>query len=214
MKTSSPSAPGRHHAGFTLIELLVVVAIIATLAALTAAGVTAAQKRSKVSDTQTRIKVIEDSLTQYQNNNGEFPIPANEGMMGEFPGSSNQWRMGAAACLYQALTGDGNDQIRGYKVRGNEKPGASIGEFGSTYGEIYLKDANIQRSQWFILSSGIWAIVDAFRQPFQYLPKTPLVDPKLMRNEATYDLWSYGTLKTPSADADNVAAQQWITNWK
>lgn len=214
MKTSPISCQNPSRSGFTLIELLVVVAIIATLAALTVAGVTSAQKRAKVSDTQARIKVIEDCLTQYHNNNGEYPIPANEGMMGQFPGSSSEWRMGAAACLYQAISGDGNDQIRGYKVRGDEKAGGSIGEFGSTNGEIYLKEANIQRSQWFIVSNSVYAVVDGFRQPFQYIPRTPTVDPRQMRNETTFDLWSYGTLKAPSADGDTAASRQWITNWK
>jgi prepilin-type N-terminal cleavage/methylation domain-containing protein len=210
MKTS-PLAKVRQ-SGFTLIELLVVVSIIAALAALTIVGVTAAQKRAKVADTMTRIKVIDDCLTRYKGDNGEYPEPANEAITGTFFGA--EWRAGGAACLYQAITGDGNDNIKGYKVRGNENLGSSIGEFGSTEGKIYLEDANIQKSQWFQNTSGIWVIMDGFRLPFQYRPKTASVSATSMHNETTYDLWSYGTLKAPSDDSDKEAAKQWITNWK
>ncbi len=198
--------------GFTLIELLVVVSIIAALAALTLAGVTVAQKRAKISDTVARIKVIDDCLTRYKGDNGEYPEPVNEALTGTFFGS--EWRAGAAACLYQVLTGDGNDQIKGYKVRGNEQLGSSIGEFGSTEGKIYLEDANVQRSSWFVNPSGNWVLIDGFRLPFQYRPKTPTVTADSMHNDTTYDLWSYGTLKAPSDDTDTDAMKQWITNWK
>jgi prepilin-type N-terminal cleavage/methylation domain-containing protein len=198
--------------GFTLIELLVVISIIAALAALTLAGVAVSQKRGKISDTTARIKVIDDCLTRYKGDNGEYPEPVNESIMGTFFGS--EWRAGGAACLYQVLSGDGNDQIKGYKVRGAEKLGSSIGEFGSSEGKIYLEDANVQRSQWFINASGNWVLVDAFKLPFQYRPKTAAVPADTMHNETTYDLWSYGTLKAPSDDTDLQSAKEWITNWK
>lgn len=212
MKTSLISSRSRSRAGFTLIELLVVVAIIATLAGLTITGIASAQKKAKASDTAARIKLLDDCLTRYKNDNGEYPSPANPGTSGTIFGQS--WTTGGAACLYQALTGDGNDQIKGYKTRGDETAGSSIGEFGSSKGEIYFKDANVTKSSWFTNISGVWIIIDAFRLPFQYLAKAPGVEASALHNETSYDLWSYGTLKAPSDASDLESQRQWITNWK
>ena len=87
MKTSHTSSPLRSRAGFTLIELLVVVSIIAMLAGLTITGISSAQKKAKASDTAARIKLLDDCLTRYKNDNGEFPTPANPGTSAPFLGS-------------------------------------------------------------------------------------------------------------------------------
>ncbi len=216
MKTSLKSIAPRLRAGFTLIELLVVVSIIAALASATIVGVSAAQKKSRIKDTQVRIKIIEEILERYKNENGEYPQPVSEDRMGTF--FDQEWRTGAASMLYQVITGDGNDQIQGYKPRGDESAGSSsdTGEFGSTKGKIYLQDANVPKSSWFVRKNTDWCVIDGFRLPFQYVRAKPGADSAAnsqLHNEKTFDLWSYGPSKAPGSDNDAQAARQWVTNW-
>ena len=56
-------------------------------------------------------------------------------------------------------------------------------------------------------------MIDAFRHPFQYLPKTKGMDTSSLHNDLTYDLWSYGALKTPTDASDLESQRQWKTNW-
>lgn len=211
MKAPSPRTHSRRQ-GFTLIEILTVVAIIAILAALTTAGVQSAQIRAHTSETQTRIKFIDDCLTRYHKDNGEYPKPATPDAQGTFFNTS--WTTGGAACLYQAITGDGTDQIQGFTPRSGETSGSSTGELGSSGTEIYVKEMSGSTKTWFTKNEGnSWVVLDGFRLPFQYLPRDLKATVNSLHNE-TYDLWSYGNLKEPSDASDGEKARQWITNWK
>ena len=196
--------------GFTLIEVLTVVSIIAILAVLTISGIQSAQTRAKTSDTQARIKFLDDCLTRYQKDNGEYPTPANANATVSL--FHQDWTSGAAACLYQALTGDGTDQILGYKPRAGTTAGSSTGELGSTGEEVYVKEMAGSTKTWFKNVGNSWIILDGFGLPFQYIPRDLRAADNKLHNE-TYDLWSFGNLKAPSTD-DKEKERQWITNWK
>ena len=205
---TSPSRSGQQ--GFTLIEVLTVVSIIAILAVLTISGIQSAQVRAKTSDTQTRIKFLDDCLTRFQKDNGEYPTPAN--LNASVSLFNQSWTSGGAACLYQAITGDGTDQIMGYKPRNGTTAGASTGELGSSGEEIYVKEMSGSTKTWFKNVSNSWIVLDGFGLPFQYIPRDLRQKENKLHNE-TYDLWSYGNLKAPSTD-DKEKERQWITNWK
>lgn len=194
--------------GFTLIEVLVVVAIIGALAAMTYGGLTLAQQRSHRAETTVRIKAIDEWLNRYFQDNGEFPIPANPSMRGEHRGA--EWTLGGAACLYQALTSDGTDQILGWKQRPGEVGGPSKGEIGSTGGTIYIEGKGGSNKSWFKSVNNVWVVLDAFGTPFEYKP-TNRKEPTQKLNNTTYDIWSYATLKSPDDSAE--AKAKWITNW-
>lgn len=206
--TPSPTRAG--HLGFTLIEVLTVVAIIAILAVLTISGIQSAQVKAKISDTQARIKFIDDCLTQYKNDNGEYPTPANPNASVSL--FNKDWTSGGAACLYQALTGDGNDQIMGYQPRGGTKAGSSTGELGSSGDDIYVKEMSGSTKTWFKNVSNSYILLDGFGLPFQYVPRDLRQADNKLHNE-TFDLWSFGNLKAPSTE-DKEKERQWITNWK
>lgn len=206
----SPSSRQRLQ-GFTLIEILVVVAIIAILAALTTAGISSSQIKAKTAETRARIKLIEDALERYKIENGEYPTPSSDGT-GKFFGHS--FDTGGGSCLYQALTADGNDAIKGFRPHAGETAGPSNGEIGSSGGPVYLNELQGNQKTFFgkAESGTTYVLLDGFRQPFQYKPKdlkatTP--DPEL-HNE-NFDLWSYGNLDSPKDDDESKA--QWITNW-
>ncbi len=199
----------RRASGFTLIEILIVIAIIAALAGLSVAYVKESNRKARVKDTEVRIKLIEDGLTGYKNDRGEFPLPKNESATGLFFG--NTYKVGGAACLYQALTGDGNDEIESYRTAKGETPGASRGEMGSTKGVIYLSEANISSKSYFQSIDNRWVLLDPFRNPFQYRPRRANdTNSEEMFND-DYDLWSYGTSTTTDDTDEN--RKKWITNW-
>jgi prepilin-type N-terminal cleavage/methylation domain-containing protein len=196
--------------GFTLIELLVVVAIIAILAALTVSGIKMANSKANAKETETRIKFLEDCLERYNSDNGEYPKPATPATTAQFLGF--EYNIGGASCLYQALTGDGNDQIRGYqpRVSAGESAGSSTGELGSTKGTVYVKDMGGSSKSWFQQASGTWIILDGYRAPFQYKPVDKTRPDETIHN-TDYDLWSYGNLQGPGDGAESE--KQWIKNW-
>ncbi len=213
MKLMSPIAPRilrshtRHTRGFTLIELLVVIALISMLATFTVIGVQSQMKRSRLSDTGTRLKMVENLLEDFKTANGEYPEPVAWDRMGEgkFGGS---YRVGGAACLYQAITGDGTSEINGF-TSADGKSGSSTGEFGST-GPIYLKDFGGKKDTYVHLSGDSWIVIDTFGNPFQYRKYDKKLDAEF-NNEGTFDLWSYGANK--GADDSDDAQKGWKTNW-
>lgn len=60
--------------GFTLIELLTVIAIIAILAAFTAAGLPRVLERAKLADVQNDFNQIRTALTVYYTDNDSYPL--------------------------------------------------------------------------------------------------------------------------------------------
>ncbi len=221
--THSPARAG----GFTLVEMLVVVAIIAILAALTMGGYTYAMRGSKEKTTRGTFEAVKTALETYSTEFGEYPEPAKPSQFIEFLPGKN-YDIGGALCLYQALSGDGFDQLKGVTASGQDAKGPSDGKIEGTE-EIknnVLKE--MPQSMW-MRKDNMFILVDGFSRPFQYIkavvaPKTPPAGGGDGESEATtinstYDLWSYSMDETntmkKSVDTikDPKISTKWIKNW-
>jgi prepilin-type N-terminal cleavage/methylation domain-containing protein len=226
---------------FTLIELLVVIAIIALLAALSMGTFTMAQQASNNNRTRTTLQGIISALERYKEANGEFPTSINAKPPNGISTHSTT-AFDGAQMLYQAITGDGYDQI--YMA----SPPSPAPSHSSSNGSVDPNFASLtingdfiptqvtsgSSSTWksklnatFVDTSNNFYLIDGFGHPFQYdraavtsvsaaSPVTPTtVNP-------TYDLWSYGTgtgtndpKGTSLTDKQNnaTATAMWIKNW-
>lgn len=220
---------------FTLVEMLIVLSIIAMLAAMTMGGYTYAMRSSKRRVTTGTFEAIKLALERYNAEFGEFPEPANKDQMVEFI-AGKKYDVSGAACLYQALTGDGFDQIKGVSApSGSDKSSAtSDGKIEGT-NEIRNKMlADVPQTIW-RKQNGNYVIIDGFARPFQYIkaaaPSTTGSGSATSSNNSpttinsNYDLWSYAeddvniTKKSidtkqsgKSSGATNVSIK-WIKNW-
>ncbi|WP_395749861.1 type II secretion system protein [Prosthecobacter sp.] len=191
--------------GFTLIELLVVISIIALLAALVIGSGNIGSSKRQV--TQSTRKAIEGALERYQAQFAEYPEPVDAEETAEImPGKV--YRIGAARCLYQALTGDGSDAIKG------------IGNHSSD-GRVSSEELrNVIMQDW---PEGMrrkvgtsYLLVDAFGHPFQYIKAD---GEKNNTINSSYDLWSYAQdeknimAKSKDTEANASLGAMWIKNW-
>ena len=155
------------------------------------------------------MQVVAASLGRYFDFNGEYPEPAkpNESIEIE-PGVFLQ--IGAAKCLYQALTGEGSDAIRG----ADEDAKPSDGDWDDKDLARLLTNDTLPTLRRKI--GNHYLLVDGFGRPFQYLKADP---EKKNTLNTTYDLWSYGddetNLRATSKDteADPALGAKWIKNW-
>ncbi len=216
--------------GFTLIEMLIVVTIIAMLAALTMGGYTYAMRSSKRRVTTGTFEAIKLALERYNSEFAEFPQPTGSNQMVQFPPGTTGYDVSGAACLYQALTGDGYDQINGVTSAGaGGAGGASDGKTEGT-GEIKNKMFVEVPQTIFTRKGSTYILIDGFGHPFQYVKAAaqaaapagggatpPPTTPTTINS--TYDLWSYSEDETntvkKSIDSlkDPTVALKWIKNW-
>ena len=215
----NPPARLARTSAFTLIELLVVMAIIALLAALSRGGFTYAMQSSYRNRTVGTLSALGSTLEQYKEKFGEYPEPANPTTKG---GSGNM-RIGGAMMLYQAITGDGTDQI---KLSSTATPTASDGTIDDTERAnvinadfVPIKDNNgtwkSKLNATFVSSSNQFFLVDGFGHPFLY-EKGGSTD----AINATYDLWSIShsttmddSIYTLAVKKDGTQTAKWIKNW-
>lgn len=193
--------------GFTLLQTVIVVAIIALLASLMIQG--SSPRSSKRRATEASLSSIQSVLERYLEKYGEFPEPTNPDETAELmPGKS--YRIGAAKCLYQALTGDGSDAI--------QDSSEDVTPSNGTLEDAELKNALFKDmpSQMRRKVGDSYLLVDGFGRPFQYLKADP---EKNNTVNTSYDLWSYGDdethLRATSKDteADPTLGAKWIKNW-
>lgn len=152
---------------------------------------------------------IESALERYLEVHGVYPQPANPEETAEI-GPGVICRIGGAKCLYQALTGEGNDAIQGSGE--NAKPSDGIWD-DEDLTRVLFKDmpSYVRRK-----IGNHYLLVDGYGRPFQYIKADP--DKKNTLN-TTYDLWSYGDdethLRATSKDteADPSLGAKWIKNW-
>lgn len=211
MKTLRPARP--RSAAFTMVEILVVISIIALLASLSMVAMGHANRTSKREKTKAYIKAIELKLESFKNDNGTYPRPK-EGSEGTTTTvSGNNYSVGGAIALYQALTADGDDGLEGGDTGSMGKPG-TLPE-----ATVYWADADPNGGQKISRpADGKWFIADGFGVPFQYLVPPP-VDPRnpdnfealrvKYKNPRSYDLWSYGGID----DANFADEKTWLKNW-
>lgn len=201
---------------FTLIEVLTVISIIAILAGLVLSTAGYIQRKAALARAQSEIKAIEAACESYKADNGFYPI--GKGTAGSTatdllcPGggspnynpitSGNGSYQSACAVLYQALTGDGNDQLTDTNAT------SSIGKLGSsgTGVRIYMELKPGQTG-----SNGTqYYIVDPFG--FSYGYSTVQATTGTNGYNPTFDLWSTAGTTGSTSSSSNVQAK-WITNW-
>lgn len=152
---------------------------------------------------------IESALERYLEVHGVYPQPANPEETAEIePGVI--CRIGGAKCLYQALTGEGNDAIQGSGE--NAKPSDGIWDDEDLTRVLFKDMPSTMRRK----IGNHYLLVDGYGRPFQYIKADPAKKNTL---NTTYDLWSYGDdethLRATSKDteADPSLGAKWIKNW-
>jgi prepilin-type N-terminal cleavage/methylation domain-containing protein len=222
------SQPPLRRAAFTLIEVLTVIAIIAMLAALGFAGLRYAMAKSREKETVNFIGDVSKSIEEYRQERGNYPRPADPEEETTTDGQS--YRVGPAKMLYQVLSGDGTDAIKGgdNKIPNGQQGSAIDPKDPNGPGKIYMDTVvapseqqikDKKKSKW-VETSGesAYYLIDPWRHPMQY--QVPEVDKngiiansaKLHGGSSLFELWSYGTLKLP--DESEEGKKEWITNWQ
>ncbi|TDU81362.1 prepilin-type N-terminal cleavage/methylation domain-containing protein [Prosthecobacter fusiformis] len=206
-------------AGFTIIELLVVITIIALLFALTIGGFTYAQRSAARSRTTVTLNAIKSALERYNNEFGEYPAPQNAG--DAIAIGDKSYSVGGAAMLYQALSGDGFDNILIAQAPSNAGPPQSNGSTEEEESKnIMLTD--MPKEMW-IKRDDRYFMADGFGRPFQYEKAVPVaLGEDQVTINSTYDIWSYGedeenttarSIDTQAGGPVKDASQKWIKNW-
>lgn len=203
---------------FTLIELITVVTIIALLFSLVVGGFTYADRFSKRSKTEVTIKAVRSALENYKEEFGGYPAALDPETPVEI--AKKSYIAGSAACLYQALSGDGFNQIQGAKGMGAPESDGNLDDFETK--NVMLKD---MPSELWINNGGLYYIIDGFGHPIQYTKAVSTVastpggappEPVTM-NKSTYDIWSYAedeeNLTMKSIDSTPAVSAKWIKNW-
>jgi prepilin-type N-terminal cleavage/methylation domain-containing protein len=222
---------------FTLVEMLIVVTLIALLAALTLGAYTYAMRSSKRRVTTGTFETIKLALERYNVEFGEYPQPNNSGQMMQFPPGRFAYDVSGAACLYQALTGDGFDQIRGVTstTTGSASGSASSMSDGKVDGAAEVKNKMLVEipQSIFTKKNSTYILIDGFGHPFQYIKAAAPTTPSTGTNSssgsnsnttpitinATYDLWSYGeddanaSMRSTAALNSPSVSVRWIKNW-
>jgi prepilin-type N-terminal cleavage/methylation domain-containing protein len=210
---------------FTLVEMLIVITIIAILAALTMGGYTYAMRSSKRRVTTGTFEAIKLALDRYNTEFGEYPETAGSGTTAQFPPGLN-YDISGAACLYQALTGDGFDQIKGVANSSGSSSAAAASD-GKIEGAAELKNSMLPDAPQTIWTkkNANYIIIDGFGHPFQYVKASVTTatgagggsTPTTINS--TYDLWSYSEdeLNTTKKSSDTIKdpniSIKWIKNW-
>lgn len=210
---------------FTLVEMLIVLSIIALLAGLTMGAYTYAMRSSKRRVTTGTFEGIKLALDRYYSEFGEYPEPANSGQTADFP-PGKPYDVSGAACLYQALTGDGYDELKGVQTdssgSSDQAPAQSDGKTDGVTEISKKMMAEVPQTIWMKKGSS-YIIIDGFGRPFQYIkaavPTSVGTTPDATTVNSTYDLWSYSedevntTLKSLDALEKPQASVKWIKNW-
>ena len=197
---------------FTLIELLVVITIIAILAALTMGTFTFAQQSASRNRTTAGLSAIVNGLEIYKEKFGEYPAPVNTTSTGS--GSSAGLRIGGALMLYQAITGDGFDNIAGADKAGSKGPPTSDGKVDDNERVNSIK-GDLPKTMVLNTADG-YMLIDGFGHPYQY-EKGGTADAV----NTTFDIWSFAQLDSARAASgysvatkkDEKATAVWIKNW-
>lgn len=177
--TPTPKMKRKQREAFTLIELLTVVLIIIILAGLVISTAGYIQKKAARERATSEIAAMEAALESYKADNGIYPQNTNtDAVLG-------------AKILYQALTGDGNDQLG---VSTNPQPSAGkYGDPGKTYMELNSKR---------MVNTNGYYVIDPWGSQYNYFTGTN------RNNPATYDLFS-----TAGKGTNTNNSMQWIKNW-
>lgn len=221
MKAHTVRSLRRSKSAFTLIELLVVIAIMALLASLTMMGFSSASINASRNRTAAFHRAIMSGLENYHSENGEYPEPRSSGKRTNF--GTSQYEIGGALMLYQALSGDGDDEIKSANSRRSASDGAA--QTDTEIANIMLKEMPREMTQ--KTSTGEWLVMDGFGHPFQYTypqrrgsgESAGQGSPSTNTINTTYDLWSYAEDDKHTNETSLTSKQEvnisgkWIKNW-
>jgi prepilin-type N-terminal cleavage/methylation domain-containing protein len=208
---------------FTLVELITVVSVIVILFGLVVGGYSYADRSSKRSRTEITIKAVRSGLEAYREKFGSYPEPINPDTSVAIADKS--YIAGSGACLYQALTGDGFDQIKGASGEGSPESNGNLDDAEAV--NVVMTD--MPRELWINLDS-LYFMADGFGHPLRYIKSAPTIaatsgqqpPPATTINIGTYDIWSYGedteninatSLEASGSDSGNRMDAKWIKNW-
>jgi prepilin-type N-terminal cleavage/methylation domain-containing protein len=209
--------------GFTLVELITVVSVIVILFGLVAGGYSYADRSAKRSRTEITIKAARSGLETYKEKFGAYPLAANPDT--SVAVADKSYVAGGGACLYQALTGDGFDQIDGATGEGAPTSDGNLDD--NETANVVMVD--MPRELWVSLD-GLYFMADGFGHPLRYIKSAPTVaatpgqqppEPTTI-NIGTYDIWSYGedaenitatSLQAADSGSGNRMDAKWIKNW-
>ncbi len=169
--TRLPSAASR---GFTVVEILVVMSIILVLAGLVLATSSYVHNKGARSRAEAEIAAISAALENYKADNGVYP---------QYAGSGT-----GAHALYQALAGDGNNDIGG-NILSTGVPASSAKSY------MALKPNMMKPNP----PNDTTVLIDPFGDEYRYRTASA-VNP-------TFDLWSIANANPPAGE------NQWIKNW-
>jgi prepilin-type N-terminal cleavage/methylation domain-containing protein len=208
--------------GFTLIELITVVTIIVLLFSLVVGGFTFADRFSKRSKSEVTIKAVRSALENYKEDFGGYPEVALPDTSIEI--AQKVYIVGGGACLYQAMSGDGIDQIKGATGGGVPESDGNLDDNETKN----VKMADMPNELW-AKTDGLYYIIDGFGHPLRYIKSAPTqsaipggAPPDATTvNQGTYDIWSYAddeeNLTATSLDSltgsIQAASKKWIRNW-
>src|SRR5687767_14128458 len=171
---SQPSP--RHGAAFTLIEVLTVIAIIAMLGALGFAGLKFAMNKSREKDTMALLTDISRAIEAYRDDRGNYPRPALAEEETVIDGQS--FKIGSARMLYQVLSGDGEDAIKGGEKVSTGVMASAKDDKDPYAGTVYMdtirapsKEQIEQKKKLKLVEAAgdaSFYVIDGWRHPLQY----------------------------------------------
>ncbi len=212
-------------AAFTLIEVLTVVAIVAMLATMTFAGLRFAQNKSRQKETISNITNINRCIEEYRAERGNYPRPDIDVKDKEITVKGETWIAGPAMALYQVLSGDGTDTLRGGEKESTGEQGSSEDEKDPSLGKIYMDNVKAPNKEQIAdnvkmplveVDGDSFYLIDSWRHPFRF--QVQEVDKNgmstnldEMHSASKFEIWSYGTLKKP--DDTEAGKKEWIKSW-
>jgi type II secretory pathway pseudopilin PulG len=199
-----------------MLELIVVIAIMSILASLTFMGFKHAQIQAARNRTSATHRAIISALERYQADFGEYPT-ATDGV-DKMPFGQTNYRIGGAAMLYQALSGDGTTSINAQGAKSTPSDGLVD---DTELPNVKLDE--MPKEIWIKTNKG-YLMIDGFGRPFQYDEGPPRVvqgqpiTQNITTINATYDLWSFAEDENGgnfdiSSKRNNSISAKWIKNW-
>jgi hypothetical protein len=172
---------------------------------------TYAQQSSSRNRTTAGLSSIINALEQYKEKFGEYPEAVNPGTTGS--GSASSLFTGGALMLYQAVTGDGYDNIKDADKASPLGSPASDGEVDANERANSIR-GDLPKTMILNTASG-YMLIDGFGRPYQYEKGG-----SEYAVNATFDVWSFAQAKNPPSvrltggtKKDDKLTAVWIKNW-